>query len=58
MSEQSHVAKRWVEQHFPEIPSGAFKAAMILAYGSGFDAGMQEAADEIKKLLDERGVPH
>ena len=42
----SHSAKKWVEANYPTA-QGAVKAALILAYGAGLDAGLAEAQEII-----------
>lgn len=55
---EAHAAKRWVEEHFPSS-QGSTKAALILAYGSGLDAGLIEAQEAIEQMmmLPPRGIP-
>jgi hypothetical protein len=41
---EGHVAKRWVEEHYPSV-QGDEKARLILAFGGGLDAGLAEAQE-------------
>jgi hypothetical protein len=41
-----HKAKTWAETNFPAA-TGTQKAALILAYGAGLDAGLAEAQEII-----------
>jgi hypothetical protein len=54
MAEKKHAAKAWVEEWFPSI-TGNHKAALILAYGAGLDAGLAEA-QELVAVEIERAV--
>jgi hypothetical protein len=41
---EQHKALHWVEANYPEA-RGSLKAALIMAYGSGLDAGLAEAQE-------------
>lgn len=41
---EKNKAKNWVEKNFPNT-TGGNKAALMLAYGAGLDAGLAEAQD-------------
>ena len=49
-----HAALAWVETTYP-MASGAMKSMLIMAYGAGVDAGLAEAEEEIRKVLDDGG---
>ena len=48
MAREEHAARNWVESKFPSA-TGSYKAALILAYGCGMDAGFAEA----QQIIDE-----
>ena len=47
-----HKARKWVEETYPELEPGAWKAALILAYGAGLDAGLAEAQEIIQQAIE------
>lgn len=51
-----HVAKRWVEAHFPNA-EGSAKGALILTYGAGFDAGLAEAQEILEAAVQKMNKP-
>jgi hypothetical protein len=51
-TEERHVAKRWVEEHFPSA-AGTFKGSLILAYGAGVDRGTADALDAVAEIAEE-----
>lgn len=50
MEAERHLAKKWVEDHFPTV-TGTMKAMLILAYGAGMDKGMSEIQDLLEDAV-------
>jgi len=45
-----HAARTWVETNFPGV-TGLAKAALMLAFGAGMDAGLAEATRMITEAF-------
>jgi hypothetical protein len=52
LTDDRHVARRWVEQNFPGI-GGVEKARLMLAYGAGMDRGMAEISAMVAAWMAE-----
>jgi hypothetical protein len=50
-----HKAKEWVETMFPFLPTGTIKGMLILAYGAGLDAGLEESVEIITEIMAANG---